>query len=311
MSLALGPVPAWIPVTIAAAVFQVWRTALQARLRGVLTPAGAGFVRYIYALPVDYALLAAALAMTGRGVPAFGWGFVLLCLAGGIAQIFGTNLLIMAFGYRNFVVGTAYAKTEAAQLVIFSVLIFGAHLPVIAIIGIMLAVTGVLALSFADTALTLRDLLRSSVQPAALCGLGSGFAFAVTAILLRNATLALPGETPVLLKALLVLVVANSLQTLAQGGYMAWRTPAELATCLRLWRRAAPVGALSALGSGCWFAGFAMTNVALVRGFGQIEILFTLAVGHFYLKERTRRGESVGLVMVGLGVVLIAAGGMG
>jgi drug/metabolite transporter (DMT)-like permease len=304
-------IPAWIPVTIAAALFQVWRTALQARLRGTLTPGAAGFVRYLYALPIDYALLAITLLALGTALPPFGWDFAALCLIGGIAQIFGTNLLIMAFAHRNFVVGTAYAKTEAAQLVIVSVLIFGAHIPPIAIIGIMLAVTGVLALSFAGEAITPRALLRASVQPAALCGLGSGFAFAVTAIVLRNATLILPPTTPVLLKALLVLAVANTLQTLAQGSFMAIRTPAELRKTLSLWRRAAPIGALSAFGSGCWFIGFALTNVALVRGFGQIEILFTLAVGHFYLKERTKPGEITGLVMVGLGVVLIAAAGVG
>jgi hypothetical protein len=50
-------VPAWIPTTVAAAVFQVWRTALQSRLRESLTAGGAGFVRYLYALPLDLAML--------------------------------------------------------------------------------------------------------------------------------------------------------------------------------------------------------------------------------------------------------------
>ncbi|MCU4160246.1 EamA/RhaT family transporter [Acidiphilium sp. AL] len=307
MSLVAG----WIPVTIAAAIFQVWRTALQARLRGALTPGGAGFVRYLYALPVDLVLLCGALAILDRGLPVFGSIFVLFCLIGGIAQIFGTNLLIMAFGHRNFVVGTAYAKTEAAQLVLFSVVVLGAHLPTIAILGIMLAVAGVLGLSLAGQRMTPSEVLRASTQPAALCGLGAGTAFAITAILLRNASLALPAATPVLLKALLVLMLTNTLQTVAQGAFMALRIPRELVQCIVLWRRAAPVGVLSALGSGCWFAGFAMTDVALVRGFGQIEILFTLAVGHFYLKERTRPGETIGLVLVALGVVLIAAAGFG
>ena len=304
-------VPGWIPVTIAAAVFQVWRTALQARLRGALTPGGAGFVRYLYALPVDFLLLCGALVLLDRGLPAFGAKFVLFCLIGGIAQIFGTNLLIMAFGHRNFVVGTAYAKTEAAQLVLVSVVVLGAHIPPVAIVGIMLAVAGVLALSFAGQRITLPDLLRASAQPAALCGLGAGTAFAVTALLLRNAALTLPMTTPILLKALLVLTLTNTLQAVTQGTFMALHVPGELARCIALWRRAAPVGVLSALGSGCWFAGFAMTDVALVRGFGQIEILFTVAVGHFYLKERTRPGEIAGLVMVGLGVILIAAAGLG
>ncbi len=43
---------------MAAAVFQVWRTALQARLRGALPPGAAGFVRYLYALPADFVFVA-------------------------------------------------------------------------------------------------------------------------------------------------------------------------------------------------------------------------------------------------------------
>lgn len=307
----MSAVPAWIPITIAAAIFQVWRTALQARLRGELTAAAAGFVRFIYALPADFVLLGLALLLLHRGAPDISPAFLGWTLAGGVAQIFGTTLLIMAFGYRNFVVGTAYGKTEAAQLVIVSVLIFGARIPPAAIIGIMLAVTGVLALSFAGQKFTPRELLRASAQPAALCGLGSGFSFALAAIFLRNATLSLDVATPVLLKALLTLAAANVMQTVLQGGFMAWRSPDQLAKCISLWRRAAPVGLLSAFGSACWFAGFALTDVALVRGLGQIEILFTLAVGHFFLRERSKPGEAAGLVMVGLGVVLIAAAGIG
>lgn len=307
----MNAIHAWIPVTIAAAILQVWRTALQARLRGALSASGAGFVRYLYALPVDFLLLGGALALMPERLPAIPIAFVAWCLAGGVMQIFGTNLLIMAFGHRNFVVGTAYAKTEAAQLVIFSVVVLGVHIPPVAIVGIMLAVAGVLSLSLAGEIRSVRDLLRASVQPAALCGLGSGFCFAVTAIMLRNGMLILGGGTPVLLKALLTLATANVLQTLVQGAYMAKFTPAELAKTLALWRRAAPVGVLSALGSGCWFAGFALTSVALVRGLGQIEVIFTLAVGHFFLRERVRPGEATGLALVGFGVLLIAAAGVG
>ena len=304
-------IPVWIPVTVAAASFQVWRTALQARLRGEIAAGPAGFVRYVYALPVDIALLLLAFGLTGADFPRLSARFLVLCLGGGIAQIVGTILLISAFGFRNFVVGTAYAKTEAAQLVIVSIFLLGIALPPAAIAGILLAVAGVLVLSLADKVDSVAALLKATVQPAALCGLGAGAAFAATALALRAAALTLPTTLPVLLKALLVLTVTNALQTLAQGGYMAIATPAALGRCFALWRRAAPVGVLSALGSGCWFAGFALTDVALVRGLGQIEILFTVAVGHFFLHERIRRGEIAGIVLVGLGVVLIAAGGIG
>src|SRR3954454_16190948 len=97
---------AWIPITVAAALSQCWRTALQQKLRHLLSVNGAGFVRFLYGAPTALLLFLAALAATGAPAPAPNLPFVLACIAGGLTQILGTNLLIMAFGYRNFAVGT-------------------------------------------------------------------------------------------------------------------------------------------------------------------------------------------------------------
>ena len=42
--------PLWIPISISAALFQCWRTAMQQKLRH-LSVNGAGFVRYLYGAP--------------------------------------------------------------------------------------------------------------------------------------------------------------------------------------------------------------------------------------------------------------------
>jgi len=299
-------IPAWIPVTIAAALFQAWRTALQANLRHELSASGAAFVRYFYALPLDAVMLLAALWVLQASWPALSWSFGWYCLAGGVAQIFGTYFLISAFAHRNYVVGTAYAKTEAVQLMLISVLIFGITLPLWAIIGMVVAMIGVMWLSLPTQKFTGQAWLSASVQPAALLGLATGLAFALTALLLREASLMLASDVPVLVKALLVLFVTNSLQVLVQGGFMAGFARRDLHQCLIAWRRAVPVGLLSGLGSAAWFTGFALTNVALVRGLGQIEVLFTLLLGHFYLKERFTRREVWALLLVAVGVVMIA-----
>src|SRR3546814_18454074 len=54
--------------------------------------------------------------------------FLLFCLGGGLAQIIATNLLIMAFAHRNFVVGPAYSKQEAVQVALLSFLLMGERL---------------------------------------------------------------------------------------------------------------------------------------------------------------------------------------
>ena len=42
----------WIPITLAAATFQILRTSRQHVLRRVLSVNGAGFVRYAYGFPL-------------------------------------------------------------------------------------------------------------------------------------------------------------------------------------------------------------------------------------------------------------------
>ena len=105
----------WLPAALSAGGFQAWRTAIQQRLRGELTVSGAGLVRYVYGAPVGAALAVAWLALTGQGAPVLSPGFLLLAAAGGLAQVLGTNVLIMAFGYRNFVVGTAFPRPRRCR----------------------------------------------------------------------------------------------------------------------------------------------------------------------------------------------------
>jgi drug/metabolite transporter (DMT)-like permease len=296
----------WIPITFAAALIQTWRTALQQRLRGRFSVGTAGLVRYLYAIPVGTVLLSTYLLATGSPLPVPNLGFILGCLGGGLAQIFGTSLLIMAFGHRNFAVGTAYSKTDSVQAAIVSWIVLGEALRPLAFVGIAVGLSGVLVLSLAGRGLDPRTLLRATVQPAALCGIGAGAGFALAGVGIKAATVALEAPDRIL-AALCALVVTNVLQTALQGGWMAWREPDGLRAAFGGWRSAAWVGVLSACGSACWFAAFALAPVALVRTLSQVEMVFTLLFSRFYLHETLRRSDVLGLVLVLFGVVLVMA----
>jgi drug/metabolite transporter (DMT)-like permease len=299
--------PLWLPVTLAAALFQTWRTALQQKLRGQLSVNAAAVVRYLYGVPVGVALLGLYMLVFGGSLPALNLPFLALAAAGGLGQILGTNLLIMAFGHRGFAVGTAYAKTEAVQGAILALVLLGERISAIAWIGISIGVGGVLWLSLAGKARNARELLRATVQPAALCGLASGFFFALTSVLIKAANQELPGDDPIL-RALVTLVAANVLQTMMQGGWLLAREPDQARAVLATWRTSAQVGALSACGSACWFTAFALAPVALVRAVGQVEIIFTLLFSRFYLREQPKLAEILGALTVVLGVVLVLVG---
>ena len=147
------------------------------------------------------------------------------------------------------------------------------------------------------------------MQPAALCGLGAGFLFALTTVFIKLANQALSGPS-LFVRALFVLVVTNTLQTLMQGGFLAWREPRRTAQGVhhlaqfvlgraRCRRWARPAGSPPSR----W------PTSALVRAVGQVEIVFTLLFSRFYLKETLKRGDVAGLVLVVCGVLLIVLSG--
>ena len=295
----------WLPATLLAGLFQAWRTAVQQRLRAQLSVNAAGLVRYLYGLPVGCLILLSWLTWHSETVPNVGPAFLPFAAAGGLAQVIATNLLIMAFGFRNFVVGTAYAKTEAVQGAILAMILLGEMLSILTWAGIGLGVVGVIILSTGGQRLRRSDL----TQPAALCGLGAGLLFALTSIFVKSASFAV--DTPDrVLAALTVLVAVQGLQLLMQGSYVFWRERDQIARVFTTWRTSAQVGILAAMGSAFWFTGFATAPVALVRAVGQVEVIFTLAFGRFYLREPLKRSEGAGLLLVAAGVLVALLGGL-
>jgi drug/metabolite transporter (DMT)-like permease len=296
---------AWLPFTILAALFQAWRTAVQQRVRAELSVNAAGWVRYLYGLPFGCALLGGYWVWSGQVVPSLSVYFFGACAAAGLAQILATNLLLMAFGHRNYVAGTAFAKTEAIQGALLAFIFLGETLSAVTVAGIAIGVLGVMRVAAGGV----RFELKTLVQPAALCGLGAGLGFTMTSIFVKSATLELATSDKVF-AALVTLVCVNAIQTVMQGAYVAIREPEQVHKVLTSWRTSGQVGLLAALGSACWFTGFALAPVALVRAVGQVEVIMTIGFSRFYLKEARKPGEVTGLLLVGLGVMLALIGGL-
>ncbi|QQV78100.1 EamA family transporter [Sphingomonas aliaeris] len=301
----------WVPATLFAGALQAWRTAVQRRVSKGMSVNAAGLVRYLYGLP-----FAVAIAGTYQWViaplphfPSIGSHFLLFCAAGGIAQIIATNLLLMAFEERNFVVGTAYSKTEAVQSALLSVVLLGDRLAPLVWLGIASGVAGVMILSTGGKRMGPRELFRAIGQRCAIYGIASGLFFALTTIGIRRATMEI-GTDDHIRAGVLTLAATVLIQTVLQGGYLVWRERDQVALVFANWRVAGQVGLMSSLGSACWFTAFASAPVALVRIVGQVEIAFTMAFAHFYLGERMARSEGVGLILVAIGVVLALAGAL-
>lgn len=293
----------WLPASLLGGLFQAWRTALQQRLRAELSVSGAGLVRYLCGLPFAVIFAGIWLAIIEASITEPTTDFWLFAAIGAVTQMAGTILLIMSFGHRGFVVGTAFSKTEAIQVALVTALLFGERLPLLAWLGIFIGVAGVLVLALVGQGITLRQVGQSLRQPAALCGLAAGSMFAAAAIAIKFATAELV-DVDLVGSALVTLVVVMAMQSVLHLAWVSARDRATLRAIVRSWRTSVQVGLLSALGSGCWYIGFAAAPAALVRIVGQVEVIFTIGFARFYLRDQVRWHEVAGLLLVAVGVIL-------
>ena len=290
----------WIPVTLVATVLQTARTAMQQRLRSLLSVSAAGFVRYAFGAPVALLAVGAMFTVFGQHVPAIPWRFWPIVAAAGVGQILGTAALITAFDKRDFAIGTVYAKSEVIQVAVFSALVLDEWLRPMGWLAAFVCVAGVIGLAKPEGT-PLRTLLRMG-DPAALAGVAAGGLFAITSIGIRAASTSL-GDAPVVVRALLTLAVMNTIQTVVNGTQLAWRQPDQLRLSFVHWRSSAVVGLLSVLGSAGWAIAMTLENAAKVRTLGQVELLLTFAVSHRLFAERHRRSEIAFSALVLLGVL--------
>lgn len=270
---------------------------------------GATFVRFGFGLPFALVYLAMVMAVTGEAWPTLAPRFWFWLAIGALAQIIATYMLVYLFSFRNFVVGTAYSRTEAMQTAILAALLVGASFTPIAITAILVAVAGVMLISVARTAFSPLALFTSLTSPVALIGIASGTAFAFAAVGYRQATLAVLSDSFVL-QAATTLVIGITFQSLLMLLWMALRDRAELARVGRAWKTALLVGLAGATASFGWFAAFALQEAAIVKVLAQVEILFTFAASYFWFGERLNRLEYAGCGLIIAGIVILLAGGL-
>jgi len=294
----------WVPITIFAAFCQNLRSALQKYLKGRLSTSGATFSRFLYAAPLAALYVVGLATIAGYPLPQPNGTFLAYAAIGGLAQITATALLLYLFGFRNFVVGTTYSKTETMQTAVFGIVILGDPIGLAAIVAILISLAGVIAISFARTHVGARSLLTSLTQKTALIGIASGAFFGISAVSYRGASLSLGGEG-FLMQAAFTLACVTVFQTLIMVVYMRLREPGEITRVIQAWKVAGWVGLSGMLGSAGWFTAMTIQNAAYIRALGQIELVFTFAASYFFFHERANRIELAGIALVIGGILLL------
>jgi drug/metabolite transporter (DMT)-like permease len=291
-----------VPFTIAGATAQVFRNGAQAGLTQSIGMLGATQVRFIFGLPFALLFLAGALLFSGQPLPALtapalGWAML-----GAVAQILGTALMLLVMQRRAFGVAYAYIKTEPVLVAVLGVALLGDHLAPLAWAAVATVTLGVLAASVRPG--EYRSLLKEGRMIAA--GVAAGGLFGLSAIAFRGGIGAL-ASGDFLLRALTVLALSLTIQSVLLGLWLALRDRAAFTGSLTVWRTSLWAGLLGASSSACWFSAFALTPAANVRTLGLIEMPIAALLAGRLTGKAASRHEVVGLGIVMAGVGLLFA----
>lgn len=296
----------WIPITIAAAFFQNLRSALQKHLKGVIGTTGATFVRFGYGLPIAAIYWLFLVKGMDYPLPELSPDFWLWVIIAALAQIAATVLLLYLFSFRNFVVGTAYSRTEAMQAAIMASIMFGAVFTIGDIAAIIISVIGLMVISVARSKLSLISLVTSLTSKTAIIGIISGTAFGLAAVGYRQAAISVVSDH-FIIQACTTLLIGIAFQTVVMLIWMAVKESEEIKRVIAAWKPALIVGFAGATASFGWFTAFTLQEAAVVKVLAQVEILFTFMSGYFIFKERMNAMELLGCALIVAGIFVLVA----
>ena len=286
----------WIPFTIFAAFMQSWRNAFQNKLSKEVSTAGVTLARFLYASPLAALYLWILYQVEPVALPTVSAHYLVTIALASVSQIIATALMVKLFRLRNYAIGVGLAKSEAVIAATLGALFFAAPLSGLAWSGVII---GAIAIWLMSNTGSLREL---SLKTLAL-GLGSGLAFALTTLWVREASLMLGLPFPY--SAAWVLLCVITTQTVI---LLVWLLFNEPATLNALWQRpklTLIISVCSCLGSLGWFTAMSLETVALVKTLGQIEVLFTLFISARWFKEKLSPRDLSGLALIVLGAACV------
>lgn len=295
---------AWIPIVFAAAAAQTLRNTAQRSLTETAGVLPATFVRFAFGLPFAALALYAALAVTGKPMPAANWAYAAWLSAGAVAQLAATAFLLGAMSRRSYVVAVVYSKTEIVQIGIFTIALLREPLAWPSVAAIAIATAGVVLLS-APAAAKSGAGMGAWLSPGAWLGLGSGAGFALASVSYRGAMLEL-GAADAWVAGIYSVTWAQVLQAALLGAYLVLRDRAGLAKTMAEWRVSTFAGATGAVASIGWMIAYGLRSAADVRIVGLVEVVYGYVVSRRVFREAVSRAELTGIVLVVAGIALVA-----
>lgn len=289
----------WLWFTLLASMLQVVRNSTSKQLSRSLKPYTISFVRFAYSLPLVVVYIVVLYGCGySSGTPDYP-SLLIYSLLGATLQTVGYCLLISLFQTRSFAVAINLTKTDTIFAYLLSLTFLSQRLSALKVLGVALAGSG----SIVASSGTLRT-TRGCKDRTLWIGLLSGLMFAATSVMVVKANGSYLGGD-ILVNAAVTLLVSLLIQSAQLFLFVYLKDKEDLVRSLHhLWRDLL-VGITSGLGSICWFTAFSLEHVALVKAVGEVEFLFSVAVGYLWFRETLNRVELLGITMTLVGVLLL------
>ncbi len=292
----------WILATLVAAAAQTARNAMQRNLTATIGTVGATQVRFLYGFPFSLVFLALVSFAGGEAVPvvdASHFGFI---LAGAVAQIGATGLMLAAMKERSFALTTAYIKTEPVQTALFGVALLGETLKLSGMIAVLVATFGVVLTAWKPGAAR-----EGGGGRAAAFGIAAGGLFGFAAVAFRGAITGLD-DASFVMRATTVLAWSLGMQSVLLLVWMGLFDRGALTRSFGAWRGSIFAGFMGAFASQFWFIGFALTSAAAVRTLALVEVIMAQAVSRKLFDQTMTAREYAGMALIVFGVGLLLLG---
>ena len=297
----------WIIAAIFAAACQTARSAFQKNMITRLGDYGAAYIRFCYALPFTSLIWLVWVNIPGNSIPTLSFYSIILCFLGSIFQILFTYVLMKLFSHKSFAAGIAFSKTEVILIAFLEVIILNVFFSFPLMIGITLGVLSVLFLSYARKAKsileTIKLLLNSVSSLGTLIGLLSGLLLAASVVTFRMSIISIDG--PLLDRSLFISFIAIIFQTILVGLYLLLFKKDQLFAVIKFWRPSLPAGLCGTGATFGWFVAFGLTTAAEVRAVGQIELIFSILISIIFFREKIRKTELFGIILLGISILII------
>ncbi len=288
----------WILFTLMAAFMQSWRNAFQKQLSTTVDVYGVTLARFLFGFPFAAVYIFWLYHSQPISVhAAFTAKFWIYIFLAGSSQILATILMVMLFKQKNYAVGVGLAKSEAILAALVSVVFLHERLSFWAWVGVAIGALAVFLLSKGS------QLQNMSVRTLAI-GVGSGLSFAITSLLVREASLELTA-LPFLHRASWVLISVIGFQCLSMLLYLTLFSRKTLKAMQAKIGLTFKVSVCSFLASLGWFTAMSMQSVAIVKTLGQIEVLFSLLISAYFFREKLARTDHWGLLLVVIAAIMV------